>query len=502
MTTQRAHICVVGAGTMGRGIAQVAVAAGHRVSLVDTDSDQQRAATAEIARRLSRNEPDAAAMVEARLSVCTDITDVPTASDTIVIEAITENLGAKQSVFRQSLDHFGPDCILATNTSSLSVTEIAAGVQDPSRVVGMHFFNPVPAMRLVEVVNGLQTDPAAAEAIAELGTSWGKQVARVRSTPGFIVNRVARPFYGEALRLLEEGAAGPACIDELFRSAGQFRMGPFELMDLIGTEVNYTVSRTVWRAFNYDPRFAPSQLQGEIVAAGRFGRKTGRGFYDYAENTQRPIPDPARSTAECPEAVTLHGSSAQLETLLTRAAVSVTEGEPGTVPHLEIPGIGSVVVTRGKTSREESSLLDQPALVLDRCMEPAETSALALASDDESLTASMVAVLVRAGVRPYVVADTPGLVIARVLSMIANEAWEAAQQNVASPDDIDTAMILGTNYPCGPFEWSGRWSLTSVLEVIDGLWQDYRDPRYRASLRLRMSARAEGHSHRLRAGIT
>ena len=490
MTVQQTHICVVGAGTMGRGIAQVAVAAGHRVSLVDPDSDQQRAATAEIVRRLSRNRPDAGAMVAAQLTVWTGIADVPPVSNTVVIEAIIENLEAKQSVFRQSFDHFGPGCILATNTSSLSVTEIAAGVQDPSRVVGMHFFNPVPAMRLIEVVHALQTDPVAADAIAALGTSWGKHVAHVRSTPGFIVNRVTRPFYGESLRLVEEGAASPECIDELFRSAGQFRMGPFELMDLIGTEVNYTVTKTVWRAFNYDPRFAPSQLQGEIVAAGRFGRKTGRGFYDYGENVPRPMPDPARSAAECPDAVTLHGSSTQLETLLTRAGIGATVGESGAVPRIEIPGIGSVVVTRGKTSREESSLLSQPALVLDRCMDPAQTSALALASDDELLTASVVAVLDRAGVRPYLIADTPGLVIARVLSMIANEAWEAAQQNVASPDDIDTAMTLGTNYPFGPFEWSGKWSPACVLEVIDGLWWEYRDPRYRASLRLRMSARA------------
>ena len=162
------------------------------------------------------------------------------------------------------------------------------------------------------------------------------------------------------------------------------------------------------------------------------------------------MPDPARSAAECPGAVTLHGSSTQLETLLTRAGIGATVGESGAVPRIEIPGIGSVVVTRGKTSREESSLSSQPALVLDRCMDPAQTSALALASDDELLTASVVAVLDRAGVRPYLIADTPGLVIARVLSMIANEAWEAAQQNVASPDDIDTAMTLGTNYPLDP----------------------------------------------------
>jgi 3-hydroxybutyryl-CoA dehydrogenase len=489
MTEDMAHVCVVGAGTMGRGIAQVAISAGHLVSLVDPDAEQIGAATADIVRRLSRKEPDAEDIVRRRLATAATIADTPRHPNTVVIEAVVEDLKIKQTVFRESLTHFGAGCILATNTSSLSVSEIAAGTNDPSRVVGMHFFNPVPAMRLVEVVYGLQTDPAVVDAISGLAASWGKQVARVRSAPGFIVNRVARPFYGEALRLFEEGAASPETIDEVLRSAGQFRMGPFELMDLIGNDVNFAVTATVWSAFNFDPRFAPSAIQRELVAAGRFGRKTGRGFYQYGADAERPMPEPARSRAACPDDATLYGACPQLESLLNRAGIAFSLGEPRDCPCIEIPGLGTVVVTRGRTAGEESTLRGEPVLVLDRCLDPAQTTALALASTDESLTACVVAMLERAGVRAYPVVDTPGLIAARIVSMIANEAWEAAHHGIASPEDIDAAMVLGTNYPVGPFQWCERWSLASLLQILDTLWSEYRDPRYRASHNLRSAAR-------------
>lgn len=485
MTHELVHVCVVGAGAMGRGIAQIAISAGHEVSLVDPDDAQLRAASAELLTRLSRKHEDAEQILNRRFNTAASIVRTPAHPHTVVIEAVVENLDVKRLVLRQAAEHFGAGCILATNTSSLSITEIAAGSADPSRVVGMHFFNPVPVMRLVEVVAGLQTDAAVMKAVSELATSWGKEVAHVQSAPGFIVNRVARSFYGESLRLLEERAASTDTIDEILRSSGQFRMGPFELMDLIGTEVNLAVTRTVWSSFNYDPRFAPSHIQSELVAAGRFGRKSGHGFYDYSSGVDRPSPEPAHSTASWPHGVVLHGSGGQLEDILVRAGVSATRGDAALAPSVDIPELGVVVVTRGRTAREEAALRRQPVLVLDRCIDLRETTALAMAATDDRLAAAVVALLGRAGIRAYPIADTPGLVTARVLSMIANEAWEAAYHGVAKPEDIDLAMVLGANYPCGPFEWSELWSYESVLDILDTLWSAYRDPRYRASQGLR-----------------
>ena len=246
------------------------------VSLVDPQPDQRGSRT-----RRDRDAPRPTPPGDRRTNwtsachICAVDQARPGTPDTVVIEAVLEDLAVKASVFaagREALRR--RECILATNTSSLSVTEIAAGPARRSRVVGMHFFNPVPVMRLVEVVTGLQTDPAVADTVADLAAAWGKDVARVKSAPGFIVNRVARAFYGEALRLVEEQVASPATIDEVMRAAGQFRMGPFELMDLIGNDVNAAVTRSVWTAFNFDPRFEPSRIQDELVSAGRYGRKT------------------------------------------------------------------------------------------------------------------------------------------------------------------------------------------------------------------------------------
>ncbi|WNF00338.1 3-hydroxyacyl-CoA dehydrogenase [Streptomyces luomodiensis] len=490
MTEQGTHICVVGAGTMGRGIAQVAINAGHLVSLVDPNQHQLDAAAQDITARLSRRNPEAERLVSERLETARTITDTPPHASTVVIEAVVEDLAVKQRVFNDALRHFGASCVLATNTSSLSVTEIAAGTTDPSRVVGMHFFNPVPVMKLVEVVHGLQSDPVAVRTISDLASAWGKHVARVRSAPGFIVNRVARSFYGEALRLLEEGAASAETIDALMRTAGQFRMGPFELMDLIGVDVNLTVTRTVWSAYNYDSRFAPSLMQQELVAAGRFGRKSGQGFYPYSEGAQRTTAQSAKPGSEPPATVSLFGTSPQLEGLVARSGVTWSGHESDGIPHLEIPNVGTVMVTRGKTAQEESLLQGGPVAVIDRCLDPEQVSALAISSTDTSLADSLIALLGQAGVQAYPVSDAPGLIVARILSMIANEAWETAHCGVASPDDIDEAMVLGTNYPMGPFQWCAQWGATNLLETLDALWAEYHDPRYRASQRLRAHARS------------
>ena len=284
-------IGVVGAGTMGAGIAEVAASAGHRVLLYDGMSGAVEAALERIGAALERAEAQGRitanqrASTFARITACHGFDALGAAG--LVIEAIIEDLAAKQKLFETLEVFLEPDAILASNTSSLSITALAAKLQHPERVVGMHFFNPAPRMALVEVVRGLASAPRAVATALATAEAWGKTAVEVRSTPGFIVNRVARPFYGEALRALAEGAADVATIDAVMREAGGFRMGPFELMDLIGLDVNLAVSRQVHEAYHYDPRYTPSLLQRELVEAGRLGRKAGRGFYDHAPGAAR-----------------------------------------------------------------------------------------------------------------------------------------------------------------------------------------------------------------------
>ena len=342
----------------------------------------------------------------------------------------------------------------------------------------------------------MQTDPQVADTVAEIAMAWGKRVARVRSAPGFIVNRVARGFYGEALRLVEEQVASPATIDEVMRGAGQFRMGPFELMDLIGNDVNAAVTRSVWTAFNFDPRFEPSRIQDELVAAGHYGRKRGQGFYSYIEgaNAEKPV---GVSRAEVPVSVTLNGSSPQLESLLERSGVVVEPSEGHGEATL---GDGTLLrITRGRTARDESRALGgTPVVVIDRVVSPDETTAIAAAASHPAGLGAVAALLGQGGITVHEVADAPGLVVARTLAVIANEAWETALHGVATPVDIDVAMQLGTNYPSGPFEWTRRWGPAAVLEIIDALLVDV--PRHEVSGESAADEHAQARGVRARRG--
>jgi 3-hydroxybutyryl-CoA dehydrogenase len=481
-------VLVVGAGTMGRGIAQVALAAGHDVVLCDTNEEQLRSAVEEVVSRLARKDGAAAETAWERLTTAAGIDAAPSLVDPLVIEAVVERIDVKTALLGSALERYGAGSILATNTSSLSITEIAAGILAADRVIGMHFFNPVPVMRLVEVVSGLETDPAVADEVAAIARDWGKQVALVRSAPGFIVNRVARAFYGEALRLVEEGATTPECVDELLRSCGGFRMGPFELMDLIGVEVNNTVTRTVWSSYNFEPRFAPSLLQAELVAAGRLGRKSGHGFYPYADGAVAPRPVALETSTHVVPGTSLRGTEGQLQPIAAKAGIPVLD-EAAADAGIEIGnGLGRVRITRGLTAAEESRLLGRPVVVVDRAVEPSTATSRAIAGADETLLEATAALLAAGGIAAYRVDDTPGLVVARILCMIANEACETVQQGVATTEDIDSAMVLATNYPTGPFAWLDSWGADQVRDVLDNLWSTYRDPRYRCSRRLRVMA--------------
>lgn len=298
MFSRETVVGVVGAGAMGRGIAQVAAAAGHRVVLADARvgaAAEARAAMAKtLATLVAKGKMDATvsdAIISRIEPVAgTTIDAASCATCGIVIEAIVEDLNAKRDLFARLAPALSANAVLATNTSSLSVTAIAAGCTAPERVIGLHFFNPPPLMPLVEVVPWAGTAESVTSASRALISAWGKTPVVCTDAPGFIVNRVARPFYGESLRIAEEGIASYATIDWALRECGGFRMGPFELMDFIGNDVNFAVTRSVYEGFFHEPRFRPSLTQERLVAAGQLGRKTGRGFYDYRDGATNPEP--------------------------------------------------------------------------------------------------------------------------------------------------------------------------------------------------------------------
>jgi 3-hydroxybutyryl-CoA dehydrogenase len=298
MAERALRVGVVGAGAMGSGIALVAAAAGHQVVVGDANAAMVESARGAMARTLARDVEKGRrtrAEADAALARVIDAGDLGGGYEAyrhcgLVIEAIVERLDAKRALFAALEQVVGSDAVLGTNTSSLSVAAIAGGCRDAGRVIGIHFFNPAPVMPLVEIVPAITTDARVLENAASLVASWGKTTVIATDTPGFIVNRIARPFYGESLRMLEEGIADVPTIDWAMRELGGFRMGPFELMDFIGNDVNYAVTQSVFESFFYDPRYRPALTQRRLVEAGLYGRKRERGYYDYRAGAARPEP--------------------------------------------------------------------------------------------------------------------------------------------------------------------------------------------------------------------
>lgn len=476
-----APVAVIGAGTMGAGIAQVAACAGHEVRLFDAAPDAAGQAIASISRRLDRDaergrltSADARAAA-ALVRAATSIADL--AGCQLVVEAVVEDLDVKRTLFAEVASVCGADAVLATNTSSLSVTDIASRLDSPGRVVGMHFFNPAPVLPLVEVVSGESTDPAVAELVADTARAWGKTPVRAASTPGFIVNRVARPFYAEAFRLLAAGVADPATIDALFRQSGGFRMGPCELTDLIGQDVNAAVSRSVWEAFGRDPRFEPSPLQEALVEQGRLGRKTGRGWYDDA------LPRPEPATVLRPE---------------RDAAPDEIGGAVERSPEGELTVDGARVILRttdGRTAAQHTGGGPDTLLLLDLVLDAATATRVGLAAPSHAPAthvAAAIAHLHRLGYDVTMLPDSPGLVVARTVAMLASFAADAVDAGVATADDVDTAMRLGVNYPRGPYAWGEQLGWRWVAGVLDALAASEAPRRYRVSPGLRARAWVEG----------
>lgn len=378
-------IGIIGAGAMGSGIAQVASQAGHEVILTDLSQavlNASKSKLAKIMNRLVEKEKitcDEAQNIQSRIIRSTSLKDLKDCS--LVIEAVVERMDVKNAVFSELEGIVSDEAIIASNTSSLSITSLAKECRVSDRIVGLHFFNPAPLMPLVEIIPALQTKEEISSTLSNLMLEWGKSPVIAKDTPGFIVNRVARPFYSEGLRILEEGFADVDTVDSSMRNKG-FRMGPFELMDLIGHDVNYAVTESVFKSFYFDPRFKPSITQLKLVEAGWNGKKSGRGFYKYEADGSRS--------------------------------------------HFRIES----------------------------------------ASDIQ-----------------YSIAE-------RIIAMLINEAADAVFWNIASIEDIDTAMTKGVNYPKGLLKWADEWGASKVINIIDSLQQHYGDGCYRVSPILREMARS------------
>jgi 3-hydroxybutyryl-CoA dehydrogenase len=502
-------VAVIGSGAMGAGIAQVAAAAGHQVRLFDTRPEAVAKAIAGINQAFAKLvEKGRMGTVEAdlareRLQPIDSLQDAKDAA--LVVEAVVENLEVKRALFAELEDIVGGDCILATNTSSISVTAIAARLRRPERLVGMHFFNPVPLMALVEVISGVATDKAVADTVYATAANWGKNPVHARSTPGFIVNRVARPFYAEALRLLQEQAADPATIDAVLRDCGGFRMGPFELMDLIGHDVNFSVTQSVFNAYFGDPRFTPSIVQQELVNAGFLGRKSGRGFYRYGEDAIKPQGQ-AEVQQDAPAHVRVSRSSDApqpvFDALVDRlSAAGIPVAQPGMqeradwteAPALQA-GRATIFLTDGRSATQRASDHGQPDTVLfDLLLDPAGSTRIALARADQCSEAAWqaaVGLFQAAGLSVSRLDDVPGMAVMRTVAMLANEAADAVNQGVCSGQAVDIAMQKGVNYPRGPLAWLDAIGVQQVVTVLHNLAAVYGEDRYRVSPLLRRKVAA------------
>lgn len=488
--SKQALIAVIGTGAMGAGIAQVAAAAGHPVKLLDNRPQAAeravaaiRAQFAKMAEKGKMSADDAAAAGE-RLIAVNQLFDLANAS--LIIEAIVENLDAKQKLYSDLEAVVADSCIFGSNTSSISVTAIGAALKHPERLAGLHFFNPAPLMALVEVVSGLATDRAVAETLFATVTSWGKTPVYAKSTPGFIVNRVARPYYAEAMRVLNEGGADPSTIDACCREAGGFRMGPFELMDMIGHDVNFAVTRSVWNAFYNDQRFLPSLIQQELVDAGYLGKKTGRGFYDYREGAVRPVPA-TEAVQAAPNDIVIYGDCTVAKALAERLHTNNIDFTRSTAIGEWIAKAGGAVVyvTDGRTATRraaESGIAN--TVLIDLALDYGKVKRLAVSvarQCDAPSASSAIGLLQAAGIAVSRFNDVPGLAVMRSVAMLANEAADAVHQGVCDAEGADSAMRLGVNYPCGPLAWADTVGLPKIGVVLANLGQAYGEDRYRVS---------------------
>ena len=483
---------VVGTGIMGRGIAQIAAQAGIRVVLYDTRSDAAAAARDYIAGTLAKlaEKGRIPAQSAARANGLIEIAHVLThlSACHVVVEAIVEDLAAKRELFGHLEAVVADDCLVATNTSSLQVTAIAAACKRPERVGGFHFFNPVPLMKVVEVIGGVLTAPWVTEALTALARRCGHTPVRAQDTPGFIVNHAGRGFGTEALQVLREGVAEFYEIDRCLRDCAGFRMGPFELFDLTGLDVSHPVMESIYNQYYQEPRYRPSPLTGQRVVAGLLGRKSGnRGFYEYADGAAKPMPvAPAPAVAVPKVWVAAQGLHDDVAATVAKLGAGLDRGDrPGPDSLILVAPLGRDATTAALAARVDPTR----TVAIDALFGLTKRRTLMTTPATTGATRDAAhALFARDGVPVSVIRDSPGFIAQRVVAHIVNVGCDIAQQRICSPQDLDLAVTLGLGYPRGPLGWGDALGPNRVLEILDGLHATTGDPRYRASPWLRRRA--------------
>ncbi len=522
MSSVPARVGVVGAGTMGSGIAQLGCVAGFETLLHDQIPDALAAGVDRVRAGLERGADTGrwsaaeASAATGRLQAADAIEDLAVCE--LVIEAAPEREELKRVLFAHLSEVCSDETVLATNTSSIPVTALASAARRPEAVVGMHFFNPPPLMRLVEVVAAAQTGDRALAVARATAEAMDRQVILVGDGPGFLVNRCGRPFGAEALRLLQERVAAPEQIDRICRLAGGFRMGPFELMDLVGIDVGLDVARSFFERSYGEPRWRPSPLQERLVAAGRLGRKSGRGWYRYDDGPHRdedpPPPVPGGGEGRV---VAIEGTSpvaAELSALATAAGWDAREPEAlGGAAHELVVDASAPAPAADVAATSLGVGLDGPPTLLlcaDRSLAAHRRPAAVgfhllpplgevglveltrLPSTPDSNARSAEAFFATLGLAVEWVGDAPGLVLGRIVCQLVNEAAFAIGEGVGSAEDVDAGLTLGLNHPRGPVAWGTAIGLEQVLATLDGLWDERREERYRAAPLLRRAVATEG----------
>ena len=492
MDAQFQITAVVGTGAMGRGIAQMAAQAGSRVLLFDTQPGASERARSELCtqwdRLLDKGRLDAetSRLLKSRLVCAGSLQEL--ASCDLVIEAIVERLDIKAELFAQLEAIVGTTAVLATNTSSLSVTAIGARLRSPARLAGLHFFNPVPLMKVAEVIGGLRTEAAVCDRLCAYVRQMGHTPVRAADTPGFIVNHAGRAYGTEALRIAGENIADFATIDRILRDQVGFKLGPFELMDLTALDVSHPVMESIYHQYYEEPRYRPSVITAQRLAGGLVGRKVGEGFYRYVDGAAQVLAEPAAPQVDAIPPVWVSPRAArraELLQLLKNLGARIESGQaPSTEALILVAPLGFDVTTVAVVDR----LDPQRTIGIDMLIDDAATRRRVLASNPATrmdMRSAAHALLARDGKAVSVIRDSGGFVTQRVLAAIVNIASDMCQQAICSADDLDTAVRLGLGYPMGPLALGNHVGPGNVLEVLFNMQTVYGDPRYRPSPWLR-----------------
>lgn len=486
---------VMGTGAMGRGIVQVAAAGGMRVLMTDSRAGAAQEAREFIEKMLLRaaekgsmTKDDVTAAMN-RIAIVAGPAEMKPCH--VVIEAIIENLEAKQNLLAQLEEIVAPDCILATNTSSLSVTTVASKLKTPQRFAGLHFFNPVPLMRLVEVIEGLRTEEWVADALMVLGKRMTREPVRLKDVPGFIVNQVGRGFTLEASHLVYEGVSDFADVDRVMRDVGGFRMGPFELMELTGLDVTQPASELIYNQFFQEPRYRPNLIMRSRYEAGVLGRKSKRGFYEYDAQMKAIVPPEEPAPTTLPVAVWVSAAEpkglAALLDLLKKLGAHV---ESGTMPSSKALILVTPVGEDATTCAVEQGLDPKRTVAVDTLFPLTKRrTIMGTPVTDPGYREAAHGLLAADGVPVTVCRDSPGFIAQRIVAMIVNIGCSIAQSRTAEPADIDKAVTLGLNYPNGPFKFGDVIGVDRVYRVLSSMYRIYGDPRYRPNIWMTRRAR-------------